>query len=252
MTEIKIPKDLHEEEEEDEVLDFSYMNIDSEIYNNNEEKSIFSSSDVIKSMESCSLKDHHPDNENNKNDDSMENFSSYKEIVYNTLKEMADNIEFIISEIDTLKTTVATSPPSPTATVTIDDITTFSDSITKRRKITYEEEEEEKEEKEKISSFKKILRPSYYSNLLRIITNCDTNNYGKLIGKNGKNINYLQNLYDVTIIVPSSKDLKNFKDIIVLNIPPQITNNYEMGKLDEVSKHILKLLSGENTYNEFW
>ena len=77
---------------------------------------------------------------------------------------------------------------------------------------------------------------------IRVIV-CDTSeNFGKVVGKHGNNINYYKNQYNVTIAVPDQKESKKFPLIIVIN------DGHNPIIFDTVINEILNLLN-YNKYN---
>ena len=71
-------------------------------------------------------------------------------------------------------------------------------------------------------------------NFIQVITNCNTNNFGYVIGKNGNMIKKLQEMYNVHIIVPISE--YDFPHIII------VKNRTGISDINGAQKAIIELL----------
>ena len=71
---------------------------------------------------------------------------------------------------------------------------------------------------------------------VNVIMNGNPENFGKIVGKDGKTLRFLQTNYNVLIIIPNVKDNKTFPFIQIINK----SNNDE--NLDAATKHIINML----------
>ena len=104
------------------------------------------------------------------------------------------------------------------------------------------EEEEEEDEHQKQLDFTEKTRPLvfplplYARNTVQFITNCDTNLFGRVVGRHGANSRYIYDNYGIAVTVPTNEDSKKFNQVALLSAH----NNSDM---NGAKQQIMKWLS---------
>ena len=143
-----------------------------------------------------------------------------------------------IAAIQTFNAAAAATAAAATAVNTNVNAAATNDNTCKRRKIVFNEE-----------LLPKTISFPHYAKCIRILTNINIENFGKVIGKNASTLISLQNQYNVYIMVPDSTTKQNFPNIIIiskymhkiLNSNEKIVEHYSK-LLDNAQNHVLKLL----------
>ena len=155
--------------------------------------------------------------ENDKYKENLEIIKKLSNIEY-MISVHNNHIKNLINAVNAINTT------SYSSIIKNNNSNTNSKTDNKRRKITYDEQK-----------LNDSLQNNYYYDRMRIIVNSNTHNFGRIIGKEGRNLKSLESRYNVNIYVPSSQDAKIFNNIIILK--------KRYGNLDEAEEEIKKILN---------
>ena len=199
--------------DEDVLLDTSTQQCETDL-SSSMEACLISDSNEFKNEKKDEEEEEEEEEENTCVDDNIENVQLLSEI---------QNLKY---ELEACKKLITSMERNMTA---IDS--SNSNCNSRHQRITYDYNE---------SLEPRVVYPDFLYNMLRIFINFDVKNYGKVVGKNGNNRRYIEDLCKVTIYVPPKCDIRtNNKNIMLLNH----SNHYAYNRMNRAENLIIQHLT---------
>ena len=172
-------------------------------------------------------------NDNNNDDDVIINDYRYEKFtreMHDDLKRYMHNMfEIYKYEMNTIFENVIKKCSSSS------NNNNFEDN-SKHKKIKYSDDDDDDYD----NDGKKALYKSYDD--VNVIVKCNVLNFGKIVGRNGFTLKHLEQKFEVKIIVPPSKDVKDFPHILVIDK----SSNYNYNRFNKATEAIIRMLNNNN------